>query len=351
EPLGEISPAMDPGLVRVCPWGNGWDVNDSCPFTSKNFFYTTLGERYIDEALRAARAADPNAKLFINELLWNPKVGDPKADALLALVKRLKDEGVPLDGIGLELHGMLGVVEPEFPGTASELTNDAPTMAGLVDYINRLGKLGVKVEFTEVDLPIGPIKSSIWKIRRQLISDSSALDIQAKLFGRIGRSCAAAPACSGITVWGLTDPETWFAAGGDWRTFRPLLFDENFQPKPGYFKLRDGLLQRCPLRGTQPSRCSTPWTSPPAPTVAWSTNKATRTVTAGLTASGLATGYSLVAKSGSKRVEGRCAYIAAPAKTTCSVNLSSGRWSVAVTPSNSWSDGTAALETITISSG
>ena len=339
EPLAILTDSMN---IKGCAWGNGWDVSDGCVFTKKNFFYTTLGEGYIEEALRTARAADPNAELFINELLWNPKLGDQKADALLALVKRLKDKGVPLDGIGLELHGSLGVSEPQFPGTMKELTKDSETMAGLVRYIGALGKLGVRVEFTELDISIAAVNSTLWPVVKRNLTEAEALVEQAKIYGRVGRSCAAAPACSGVTVWGLTDPETWNAGLRSWREMRPLLFDDAFQPKAGYTKMLNGLLQRCPLSGTQPTPCSIPASSPPKPTVGWSVSKATTTVTARFTASSSATGYSITARSGSKLVQQPCPVTAAPAVTVCPVKLSAGRWSVSVIPSNLWSQGAPA---------
>ena len=347
EPLGEFSP---PTAQDVCPWGNGWDVNDSCPFTGRNFFYTTLGETYIDEAFKLARAADPNAKLFLNELVWNPTVGDAKADALLALVKRLKDRGVPIDGVGLELHGGWSAYEPMFAGTKAEFKANSPTMAGMVNYINRLGALGVRVEFTEVDLSLHAIKTAISTLRPDLVSDSQALATQAQLFGRIGRSCAVAPACSGITVWGLADPETWLTWIGPqlaWQVHRPLLFDENFAPKAGYGTLRDAILERCPLRGTQPAACSAQYTAAPTPTVTWSTSKASKSATATFVAAGGPTTYALRAVSGSKAVTSSCSVAIAPVKTVCTANLAKGRWSVAVTPSNPWSTGTAVIKTVT----
>ena len=62
-------------------------------------FYNTLNTTYVAIALQAARAADPAAKLYINE--YNLEYSGAKANSMLSLVSSLKAAGVPLDGIGL----------------------------------------------------------------------------------------------------------------------------------------------------------------------------------------------------------------------------------------------------------
>jgi endo-1,4-beta-xylanase len=124
----------------------GWDPGD--------LFHDTLGERYLDLAFRAARAADPRARLFLNELVWNPVRGDAKADALLALVERLKRRHVPIDGVGIQVHGMLGLSPPWFAESTATLTR----------YLRALVRLGVDVEITELDVALpcsgrSPIRS------------------------------------------------------------------------------------------------------------------------------------------------------------------------------------------------
>ena len=83
---------------------------------------TRSASRYIDLAFRSAHAADPRARLFLNELVWNPALGDPKAGALLALVERLKRRHVPIDGVGIQVHGMIGLAPPWFPESTATLT-------------------------------------------------------------------------------------------------------------------------------------------------------------------------------------------------------------------------------------
>lgn len=207
-------------------FGGGWDTTDSV-LSAKNFFYTTLGDRYIDHAFRETHRVDPDAKLALNETVWNPSLGDPKADAFLALVRRLKDRGVPIDEVGLQTHGMFGVDPPFFPESAASFRR----------YIDALGRLGVKVEVTELDVAL-PL----------LASSPDPLAAQADRYRRAVLACASSRYCVGVTTWNIRDDETWL--DDYWATKanapnRPLLLDAAGKPKPAYAAVRSALLARC----------------------------------------------------------------------------------------------------------
>jgi GH35 family endo-1,4-beta-xylanase len=206
-------------------FGAGYDSEDT-PVTPKNIFYTTLGEGYIASAFRLARKADPKAKLFLNELLWDARIGDPKSDALLALVARLKKARVPIDGVGIQAHAMLGTSSPWFPSTTASLKR----------YIDALGKLGVKVEITELD------------VRLPLLADQpDPLAAQAAVYRRVASACAQARACTGLTVWGQRDSDSWldsYSLTSATAPNRPLLLDGDGKRKLAYRAVAAGLLER-----------------------------------------------------------------------------------------------------------
>ena len=218
--------------------GAGYDTEDS-GLTPRNFFYTTLGERYIDDAFRWTHRADPRAKLFLNELVWNPALGDPKADALLALVRRLKRRGVPIDGVGIQAHGMLGLAPPWFPASTRTLAR----------YMRALGRLGVRVEITELDVAL-PL----------LAGAPDPLAAQAAAYERVARACGRVRACTGLTVWGLRDPDSWldtYSLTQASAPNRPLLLNGRGARKPAYRAVARGLMTRCAGRSHRP--CSKPW--------------------------------------------------------------------------------------------
>ena len=184
-------------------------------FDTDNIFYQTLGEEYIDIAFHSAYLADPSALLFLNETFT--EFVPAKFDALVALASSLLDRKVPIHGVGLQAHFFL----------------QPPDGILLQNQIARLTALGLRVELTEVDIPLPLFASQDDPLRAQGIA-----------YGRVFAACLAVPGCSGITVWGVDDGDTWldsFALTSSNAPNRPLLFNEDLEPKPAYYVVR-GLL-------------------------------------------------------------------------------------------------------------
>lgn len=155
-----------------------WDVvneplNDNGTLGS-DIFSQVIGPEYIAIALRAARAADPDVKLYIND--FNIEGPGVKATAMQNLVKSLKEQGVPIDGIGFESHFILNEL-PE---------NIQQNMEAFV-------ALGVEVAITELD------------IRMTLPSTTELLSQQQANYQTVIEACNAVPMCVGVTVWDFTD--------------------------------------------------------------------------------------------------------------------------------------------------
>ena len=100
-----------------------WDVVNE-PFADdgkwrKSIWYEAMGPGYVAIALRAARAADPDAKLYIND--YNVETDGPKMRALYDLVASLKRDGVPIDGVGLQSHFVAGAAPADFNAVMAEV--------------------------------------------------------------------------------------------------------------------------------------------------------------------------------------------------------------------------------------
>ncbi|KIJ64217.1 glycoside hydrolase family 10 protein [Hydnomerulius pinastri MD-312] len=184
-----------------------WDVinepfNDDGTFRT-DVFYNTLGSDYISIALTAARAADPNAKLYIND--YNLEYSGAKIDAMVQLVTDLKAADVPIDGIGFESHFILGEVD------ASSLQTNMESLTAL----------GVEVAITELD------------DRIELPATDADLEQQKADYESVVGVCMAVSGCVGVTIWDYTDKYSWipstFSGYGE-----ACPWDENLVPKPAY---------------------------------------------------------------------------------------------------------------------
>ena len=100
-----------------------WDVVNE-PFADdgswrKSIWYDAMGSDYVAIALKAARAADPEARLYIND--YNVETAGPKMRALYDLIAALKRDGVPIDGVGLQAHFVAGATPADFGAVAQKL--------------------------------------------------------------------------------------------------------------------------------------------------------------------------------------------------------------------------------------
>ncbi|KAI0311130.1 endo-1,4-beta xylanase [Amylostereum chailletii] len=144
----------------------------------KDVFFNTLNTDYVAIALKAARAADSKAKLYIND--YNVEGSGAKATALLNLVKSLKSKGVPIDGVGLQSHFIVGSVPSTLQANMQAFT-----------------ALGVEVAITELD------------IRMTLPSTAAKLAQQKTDYQNVIKACVNVKGCIGVTLWDYTDKYSW----------------------------------------------------------------------------------------------------------------------------------------------
>lgn len=203
-----------------------WDVvNEALDESGKlraDSPFSALGFEYLADAFHAARAADPKAELFYNDYdIEAPS--SPKTAGAYDLVKRLKENGVPIDGIGFQMH-----IDPRRWPNADEMREN----------LEHFAALGLHLELTEIDVPLGELPGS----------DAQKLEAQSEIARGVVKACLAVPACTGMTFWGLTDRHSWLSSP-EWAKLRgagphrALLLDEHYRRKPIY----DGVLAA--LRG------------------------------------------------------------------------------------------------------
>ncbi|MGB6191541.1 MAG: endo-1,4-beta-xylanase, partial [Terracidiphilus sp.] len=185
-------------------------------------FYQVLGKSYIDIALQAARQYAPaGTKLFINDY----STTDPgRLACLVQVVNDLRSRGIPIDGVGHEMHNAIN-----YPSTAA-MVNAIDTVAAQVP--------GIDQQITELDMSVynaGDTTSNYGtSIPPSVLAEQGWLykqyfDAFRQLSGKL----------SEVTLWGFADDDTWLDSFPVVRTDYPLPFDMGLQAKPAYWGIVD----------------------------------------------------------------------------------------------------------------
>ena len=187
----------DDGTLRRTPW------------------LTILGEDYLAAAFRFAHEADPDAELYYNDYELERA---PKRRGAVELVRRLRDQGIPIAAVGLQNHDRL-----DWPSPPQEDST-----------IDAFARLGVRVMITELDVDVlphtpgsNPFVDALPDSLQQALARRYA-----ELFGSYLRHRETV---TRVTFWGVTDRDSWL---NNWpvrgRTNYPLLFDRDGRPKPAF---------------------------------------------------------------------------------------------------------------------
>jgi endo-1,4-beta-xylanase len=214
-----------------------WDVvNEAFDGSARrsSVFQQRIGDTFIEEAFKAARTADPAAKLCYND--FSTDGVNAKSTAILNMVKDFKARGIPIDCVGFQSHLIVGQVPGDYQAN-----------------LQRFADAGVDVNITELD------------VRMPTPASSANLQTQASDYRTVVQACLAVSRCTSVTVWGVTDKFSWvpstFSGQG-----AALLFDENYAKKPAYTSTIDalgGVAATTP--GTTPPSTSSPSPTPSTP--------------------------------------------------------------------------------------
>lgn len=171
-----------------------WDVvneavADGSTSLRNSFWRQQIGEDFIDSAFTWAHKADPDAQLFYND--YGAEGMNTKSTGVFNLVSRLKKNGVPIHGVGLQSH---------FGASINKADIDR--------NIKRLGELGLRVSITELDIVDASHSTKPW---------TDLMDV-----------CVANANCVSFVTWGIYDGASWKASGG---TCNCLVYDTQMKPK------------------------------------------------------------------------------------------------------------------------
>jgi len=194
-------------------------VNEAANLFSGGFrpglWIDTLGPGYIADAFRIAHESDPDAELIYNDV-FAEGIG-PKSDFIYALVQDLLAQGVPIHGVGFQMHQFF----------------DDPLPATFRDNLQRFADLGLRAQLTEMDVLTDVFPGDL----------AARLEQQRHVYHDAVAVCLAVEGCEAVTFWGFTDKHSWIDTFFGPNRY-PLPFDADYRPKSAYFGVRDALLGR-----------------------------------------------------------------------------------------------------------
>lgn len=176
----------------------------------------TGSQIYIDQSFIWARQADPNSKLLLND--FNNEAINDTSNAMYDYIKGALDRGVPIDGIGMQMH-----LDGGHPPTKDEV----------ISNMKRFASLGLGVYVTEFDVNMNDVKANAQDKNK----------IQENIYYEMMRACIESRVCHSFAYLGITDSETWYKHIG-LKDPRPLMFDEKYKPKPAFYGIRTALMQK-----------------------------------------------------------------------------------------------------------
>ena len=168
--------------------------------------YKIAGEEFIYKAFEYAHEADPNALLFYND--YND--AEPaKSQRIYNLVKRMRDAGVPVDGIGMQGHYNIY----------------GPNMSDVDAAINLYSKVVKHIHITELDIRLNEDMGGALRFNQ---GSGQVTDVN--LF-KVLRKHKDVVDC--VTFWNISDNDSWLGAANS-----ALLFDVNYKPKRSYLAVK-----------------------------------------------------------------------------------------------------------------
>jgi len=185
-------------------------------------FYQVLGKSYIDIALTAARQYAPaGTKLFINDY---STTDSGRLACLVRVVQDLRSRGIPIDGIGHEMHNDINY--PSTDAIVQTINTVAAQVPGIDQQITELDmsvyNAGDKTSNYGNNVPPSVLVAQGWLYKQYF-------DAFRQLQGKI----------SSVTFWGIADDDTWLDSFPVVRTDYPLPFDMGLQAKPAYWGVID----------------------------------------------------------------------------------------------------------------
>ncbi|WP_440556738.1 endo-1,4-beta-xylanase [Streptomyces sp. SCPE 10] len=202
-------------------FANSWETPQPDGLNADDFWIKHLGSGIVADVFRWAHKADPKALLMYNDYNITGEDGtNAKFQAVYDFVKKLRAQGVPIDGLGEQAH-----LDTQYGFDARQYQAD----------LQAFGDLGLKVAITEAD-----VRTFVDNATDQVPTDALAQYAQPYEFSELLKGCQLVRQCISFTVWGVYDGDSWIPGTFSGEGYG-LLYDVNLKPKPAYSTLQQDL--------------------------------------------------------------------------------------------------------------
>jgi endo-1,4-beta-xylanase len=215
-----------------------WDVvneviDDRGAKLRSNTWFDNVTDKqdFINQCFVYARKADPKALLFLNDysiegFQENP---DSRNYFMLEMVKKMKHNKIPIDGIGMQCHLVSGILDQGY-------------IFSIGRTIDEITSMGLKCSITEFDIRI---------CNFQKTPSITQLEVQRQEYQKLTQLFLANKNVTGITFWGFTDKLSWIP-----KLIKNCgyahLYDANYKSKPAYQGVMEGMKTIQQLEKKQP---------------------------------------------------------------------------------------------------
>jgi endo-1,4-beta-xylanase len=182
-----------------------------------DWWFDKLGSEYMAICFKAARDANPNATLLYSQL--GGETTQNRTDVIASVkdnrlaISMIKDAG--FSNIGIGLHGrFIGIMPPD-----------------KTDMIASFRSYGVPVYLTEITVDMTGVQGTLDEVLKK----------QADIYRDVASACIESGVCKSMAVFGFRDSDSFLVTDRKRMDSRAMLFDDNYNPKPAYFALRDVL--------------------------------------------------------------------------------------------------------------
>jgi|GEM_PF-1909039 len=211
-----------------------WSIANEAPerdrYRGADFWFDHIGPDYVRRSFEWARQADPDATLLLNAAN-NESRRDAETtynvNTLYSMVKSMKEQGTPIDAVGMQMHLFL-------PWSSKVL----PKQEDVEFTMKKFGELGVQVMITEMDVNLHEIPGT----------EQEKIDTQTRLYAEMMSACINSDVCTVFATWGVSDATSWISSPDSQWVYKthtpdaaPLLFDIDYLPKAAYFALKEVL--------------------------------------------------------------------------------------------------------------